>query len=125
MRKGRSILNFENYKYFTGKDLMKECNLSEKMFKNSMDKLERVYKLDITKYKSNPSATNSGYSFNLFELELFKILLNTIEDFPVPTSAKKFDDIDLREEALKKIIVTLLDILLISLIQLTILKTMH
>ncbi|MCT1763995.1 DUF6038 family protein [Staphylococcus epidermidis] len=26
---------------------MKECNLSEKMFKNSMDKLERVYKLDI------------------------------------------------------------------------------
>ncbi len=102
MRKRRSILNFENYKYFTGKDLMKECNLSEKMFKNSMDKLERVYKLDITKYKSNPSATNSGYSFNLFELELFKILLNTIEDFPVPTSAKKFDDIDLREEALKK-----------------------
>ena len=81
---------------------MKECNLSEKMFKNSMDKLERVYKLDINRYKSNPSATNSGYSFNLFELELFKILLNTIEDFPVPTSAKKFDDIDLREEALKK-----------------------
>lgn len=95
-------MNFENYKYFTGKDLMKECNLSEKMFKNSMDKLERVYKLDINRYKSNPSATNSGYSFNLFELELFKILLNTIEDFPVPTSAKKFDDIDLREEALKK-----------------------
>ncbi|MES3704976.1 DUF6038 family protein [Staphylococcus ureilyticus] len=95
-------MKFENYKYFTGKDLMKECNLSEKMFKNSMDKLERVYKLDITRYKSNPSATNSGYSFNLFELELFKILLNTIEDFPVPTSAKKFDDIDLREEALKK-----------------------
>ncbi|MGV3268473.1 DUF6038 family protein [Staphylococcus simulans] len=95
-------MNFENYKYFTGKDLMKECNLSEKMFKNSMDKLERVYKLDITRYKSNPSATNSGYSFNLFELELFKILLNTIEDFPVPTSTKKFDDIDLREEALKK-----------------------
>ena len=29
-------------------------------------------------------------------------MLNTIEDFPVPTSAKKFDDIDLREEALKK-----------------------
>lgn len=81
---------------------MKECNLSEKMFKNSMDKLERVYKLDINRYKSNPSASNSGYSFNLFELELFKILLNTIEDFPVPTSAKKFDDIDLREEALKK-----------------------
>ncbi|MFI3377603.1 DUF6038 family protein [Mammaliicoccus sciuri] len=76
--------------------------MSEKMFKNSMDKLERVYKLDITRYKSNPSASNSGYSFNLFELELFKILLNTIEDFPVPTSAKKFDDIDLREEALKK-----------------------
>ncbi|HFD7513370.1 TPA: DUF6038 family protein, partial [Staphylococcus aureus] len=95
-------MNFENYKYFTGKDLMKECNLSEKMFKNSLDKLERVYKLDINRYKSNPSATNSGYSFNLFELELFKILLNTIEDFPVPTSAKKFDDIDLREEALKK-----------------------
>lgn len=95
-------MNFENYKYFTGKDLMKECNLSEKMFKNSMDKLERVYKLDINRYKSNPSASNSGYSFNLFELELFKILLNTIEDFPVPTSAKKFDDIDLREEALKK-----------------------
>ncbi|MCQ9933941.1 DUF6038 family protein, partial [Staphylococcus aureus] len=44
---------------------MKECNLSEKMFKNSMDKLERVYKLDINRYKSNPSATNSGYSFNL------------------------------------------------------------
>lgn len=81
---------------------MKECNLSEKMFKNSMDKLERVYKLDINRYKSNPSASNSGYSFNLFELELFKILLNTIEDFPVPTSAKKFDDTDLREEALKK-----------------------
>ena len=81
---------------------MKECNLSEKMFKNSMNKLKRVYKLDINRYKSNPSATNSGYSFNLFELELFKILLNTIEDFPVPTSAKKFDDIDLREEALKK-----------------------
>ncbi|MGW7809346.1 DUF6038 family protein [Staphylococcus xylosus] len=95
-------MNFENYKYFTGKDLMKECNLSEKMFKNSMDKLERVYKLDINRYKSNPSATRSSYSFNLFELELFKILLNTIEDFPVPTSAKKFDDIDLREEALKK-----------------------
>ena len=81
---------------------MQECNLSEKMFKNSMDKLERVYKLDINRYKSNPSATRSSYSFNLFELELFKILLNTIEDFPVPTSAKKFDDIDLREEALKK-----------------------
>lgn len=95
-------MNFENYKYFTGKDLMQECNLSEKMFKNSMNKLKRVYKLDINRYKSNPSATNSGYSFNLFELELFKILLNTIEDFPVPTSAKKFDDIDLREEALKK-----------------------
>ncbi|MCH8652741.1 DUF6038 family protein, partial [Staphylococcus lugdunensis] len=76
--------------------------MSEKMFKNSMNKLKRVYKLDINRYKSNPSATNSGYSFNLFELELFKILLNTIEDFPVPTSAKKFDDIDLREEALKK-----------------------
>lgn len=95
-------MNFENYKNFTGKDLMKECNSSEKMFKNSMDKLERVYKLDINRYKSNPSATRSSYSFNLFELELFKILLNTIEDFPVPTSAKKFDDIDLREEALKK-----------------------
>ena len=91
------------------------------MFKNSMDKLERVYKLDINRYKSNPSATNSGYSFNLFELELFKILLNTIEDFPVPTSAKKFDDIDLREEALK-IIVNLLAILLISAIQLIIKK---
>lgn len=80
---------------------MKECNLSEKMFKNSMDKLERVYKLDINRYKSNPSATRSSYSFNLFELELFKILLNTIDFFPVPTSAKKFDDIDLRETALK------------------------
>lgn len=68
---------------------MKECNLSEKMFKNNMDKLERVYKLDITRYKSNPSATRSSYSFNLFELELFKILLNTIDFFPVPTSAKK------------------------------------
>lgn len=95
-------MNFENYKYFTGKDLMKECNLSEKMFKNSMDKLKRVYNLDINRYKSNPSATRSSYSFNLFELELFKILLNTIEDFPIPTFAKKFDDIDLREEALKK-----------------------
>lgn len=94
-------LNFENYKTYTGKDLMKECNLSEKMFKNRMDKLERVYKLKINRYKSNPSATNSSYSFNLFELELFKILLNTIEDFSVPTSAKNFDDIDLREEALK------------------------
>lgn len=81
---------------------MKECNLSEKMFKNSMDKLKRVYNLDINRYKSNPSATRSSYSFNLFELELFKILLNTIEDFPIPTFAKKFDDIDLREEALKK-----------------------
>jgi hypothetical protein len=94
-------LNFENYKYYTGKDLMKECNLSEKMFKNSMDKLERVYKLKINRYKSNPSATNSGYNFNLFEFELFKILLNTIDFFPVPTSAKKFDDIDLRKSALK------------------------
>ncbi|PTE82705.1 DUF6038 family protein [Staphylococcus equorum] len=94
-------MNFENYKYFTGKDLMNECNLSEKMFKNSMDKLERVYKLDINRYKSNPSATRSSYSFNLFELELFKILLNTIDFFPVPTSAKKFDDEDLRAAALK------------------------
>ncbi|MCQ9923268.1 DUF6038 family protein, partial [Staphylococcus aureus] len=40
---------------------MKECNLSEKMFKNGMDKIERVYKLDITRYKSNPSATRSSY----------------------------------------------------------------
>src|SRR5699024_3004915 len=61
----------------------------------------RVYKLDISRYKSNPSTTRSSYSFNLFELELFKILLNTIDFFPVPTSAKKFDDIDLRESALK------------------------
>lgn len=81
-------MNFENYKNFTGKDLIQECNSSEKMFQNSMDKLERVYKLKINRYKSNPSATNSGYSFNLFELELFKILLNTIDFFPVPTSAK-------------------------------------
>lgn len=30
---------------------MKECNLSEKMFKNSMDKIERVYKLDINSHQ--------------------------------------------------------------------------
>ena len=82
-------MNFENYKYFTGKDLMQECNLSEKCLRIVWISLNEVYKLDINRYKSNPSATRSSYSFNLFELELFKILLNTIEDFPVPTSAKK------------------------------------
>lgn len=102
MIKRRIKLNFENYKYFIGKDLMKECNLSEKMFKNSMDKFECVYKLDINRYKLNLLVINSGYSFNLFELELFKILLNIIEDFFVFIFVKKFDDIDLREEVLKK-----------------------
>ena len=44
----------------------------KKCLRIDMDKLERVYKLDINRYKSNPSATRSSYSFNLFELELLK-----------------------------------------------------
>lgn len=77
-----------NYNVFTGKDLMKSCNLTEKVFTNKLNKLNRVYKLDFSKYKENPDETNSNYIFNSLEFEILKVLFNTIDTFPFHTTEK-------------------------------------
>lgn len=90
-----------NYNVFTGKDLMKSCNLTEKVFTNKLNKLNRVYKLDFSKYKENPDETNSNYIFNSLEFEILKVLFNTIDTFPFHTTEKKFDDDNLRKIAME------------------------
>lgn len=91
-------MKFSNYQYFTGKDVIKDCKLTEKTFKTKMEKIARVYKLDVNKYKTNPLESNSGYRFNLYEFELFKVLISCIDSYPLPTSKQGFFNESKREK---------------------------
>lgn len=92
------IVVFLNNQYFTGKDIIHDCKLTEKTFKTKMEKIARAYNLNISKYKSNPLESNSGYRFNLFEFELFKVLISCIDSYPLPTSEQGFFNEKKREK---------------------------